>query len=164
MDNDKFEVYKSTMRKMMRIGRLHRTIFERNISKMGIHHSQHHLLMYIAYVGEVKSQKEIADKFGVSPAAVARSLKTLEAEGFISRTNIGGDNRYNKITITEKGKEIVNKSHVMFKETDESIFEDFSDGDIEKFNEYLERMQSKLLEKSGDCCCMRRTNEKEQNN
>ncbi len=161
MDNDKFEVYKSTMRKMMRIGRLHRTVFERNISKMGIHHSQHHLLMYIAHVEEVKSQKEIADKFGISPAAVARSLKTLEAEGFIERTSTVGDNRFNKISITEKGKEIVNKSHIMFKETDESIFEDFSDEDVVKFNEYLERIQSKLLEKCGECCCVRRSDEKE---
>ena len=159
MDNDKFEIYKSTMRKMMRIGRLHRTVFERSISKMGIHHSQHHLLMYIAYVGEVKSQKEIADKFGVSPAAIARSLKTLETEGFIERSAILGDNRFNKISITEKGKEIVNKSHIMFKETDESIFEDFSDEDIKRFNQYLENMQSKLLKKSGECYCTRGTNE-----
>lgn len=161
MDNQKFEICKSTMRKMMRIGRLHRTIFERNISKMGIHHSQHHLLMYIAHAGEVKSQKEIADKFGVSPAAIARSLKTLEAEGFIERTNIGEDNRINTITITEKGKEIVNRSHIMFKETDESLFEDFSNDEIEKFNEYLEKIQSKLLEKCEECCCARRSNEKE---
>lgn len=159
MENDKFEIYKSTIRKILHIGRLHRVVFERNISNMGIHHSQHHLLMYIYHVGEVKSQKEIADKFGVTPAAIARSLKNLEAEGFITRGSIEGDNRFNKISITEKGKEIVNKSHIMFKETDESIFEDFTDEDIEKFNQYLDRIQSKLLEKSDECCCVRRTNE-----
>ena len=161
MENDKFEIYKSTLRKMMHIGRLHRAVFERNISKMGIHHSQHHLLMYISYVGETKSQKEIADKFGVTPAAIARSLKTLESEGYITRTNIADDNRFNRISITENGKEIVAQSHIMFKETDESIFEGFSDEEINKFNEYLDRLQSKLLEKSEGCCCTRRINEKE---
>ena len=110
MEQDKFEIHKSTMRKMLRIGRLHRTLFERNISKMGIHHSQHHLLMYIAKEKEIDSQKVIAEKFGITAAAVARTLKSLEAEGFIERTNVEDDSRYKKIVITEKGNDIVQKS------------------------------------------------------
>lgn len=160
MEQDKFEMYKSTMRKMIRIGRLHRTVFERNISKMGIHHSQHHLLMYIAKENEIVSQKHIAEKFGITPAAVARSLKGLECEGYIERSCIEDDSRFKKIVITEKGRDIVSKSHQMFKEIDESAFEDFSDDDILKFNEYLEMIQSKLFEKSEETCCARKENEK----
>ena len=148
MEQDKFEIYKVTMRKMLRVGRLHRTLFERNISQMGIHHSQHHLLMYIAKEKEIDSQKLIAEKFGITPAAVARTLKSLEAEGYIERTNVEDDSRYKKIVITEKGNDIVRESHRMFKETDESIFADFSDEDIAKFNVYLDLMQSKLIEKN----------------
>ena len=160
MEQDNFEMHKSTMRKMLRIGRLHRTLFERNISKMGIHHSQHHLLMYIAKEKEIDSQKVIAEKFGITPAAVARTLKSLEAEGYIERTNVEDDSRYKKIVITEKGNNIVQESHRMFKETDESIFEDFSDDDICKFNEYLDMMQSKLVDKNEEKCCVRKSNEK----
>lgn len=161
MEKDNFEIYKSTMRKMMRIGRLHRTIFERNISKMGIHHSQHHLLMYIAKENEIVSQKHIAEKFGITPAAVARSLKALECEGFIERACVEDDGRFKKIVITEKGRDIVSKSHQVFKETDEGIFEDFSDDDIAQFNKYLEMMQSKLMEKSEENLCVRKENEKD---
>lgn len=161
MDKDNFEIYKSTMRKMMRIGRLHRTLFERNISQMGIHHSQHHLLMYIAKEKEIDSQKVIAEKFGISAAAVARSLKLLESEGYIERTNIEDDSRFKKIVITEKGNSMVSESHRMFKETDESVFENFSKEDIDKFNEYLDMMQSKLIEKNEENCCVRKQNEKE---
>ena len=103
MEQEKFEIYKSTMRKMMRISILHRTLFERNISQMGIHHSQHHLLMYIAKEGEITSQKELAEKFGISAAAIARTLKSLETEGFVVRENLEGDGRYNRIIITDKG-------------------------------------------------------------
>lgn len=161
MEQDKFEIHKSTMRKMLRIGRLHRTLFERNISKMGIHHSQHHLLMYIAKEKEIDSQKIIAEKFGITAAAVARTLKSLEAEGFIERTNIEDDSRYKKIVITEKGNDIVQESYKMFKETDESIFEDFTDEDIAKFNKYLDMMHDKLSEKHEENSCVRKTNEKE---
>lgn len=160
MEQDNFEIYKTTMRKMFRIVRLHRNLFERNISQMGIHHSQHHLLMYIAKEKEIDSQKVIAEKFGITAAAVARTLKSLEAEGFIERTNVEDDSRYKKIVITEKGNDIVQKSYKMFKETDESIFEDFSEKDIALFNEYLDKMQSKLIEKNEENCCVRKTNEK----
>lgn len=148
MDELDSEAYKSTMRKMLYIGRLHRSIFEKNISSMGIHHSQHHLLMYIAREGEVTSQKQIAEKFGITPAAVARSLKTLESEGFIKRENTASDGRLNSITITAKGRDIVERSYIMFRETDVAVFEDFTDDDIRTLNRYLDMMKSRLLEKN----------------
>ena len=161
MEDNKFELYRSSFHKMVRISVLHRKIFERNISDMGIHHSQHHLLMYIAKEGEVSSQKILAEKFCVSPAAIARTLKELEAEGYIERSSTESDSRFNKIVITDKGKDIVSKSHRMFRETDEKSFEDFLDEDIAKFIEYLDRIQARLLEKSEESTCVRKTDEKE---
>ncbi len=148
MDDRSSDKYKLTMMKMLYISRLHRCIFERNISKLGIHHSQHHMLMYIAREGEVDSQKQIAEKLGISPAATARTLKTLEAEGYVARTSDGGDGRFNKIIITDKGRDMADRSHIMFGETDLAIFADLSDEDLEKFNEYLDLMKSRLIEKS----------------
>ncbi len=161
MEDNRFELYRSTFYKMVRIGITHRAIFERNISDMGIHHSQHHLLMYIAKQGEVSSQKILAEKFCVSPAAIARTLKELETEGYVERTSTESDSRFNKIVITEKGKEIVRNSHKMFKETDERSFEDFSDEDIVKLNEFLDRIQARLLENNEENKYVRKTDEKE---
>lgn len=152
MQDKDFEIYKSTMRKMMHIGRLHRATFEKNISNMGIHHSQHHLLMYIAKEGEVATQKQIAEKFRITPAAVARSLKTLEAEGYIERSSIEDDCRCNKISITDKGKDIVQRSHILFKETDRALFEGFTDEDISLFNSYLDRIREKLWNMDNERC------------
>ncbi len=153
---DNFDLYKSTMRKIMHISRLHRCIFEKNISKMGIHHSQHHLLMYIAMKGEITSQKEIAEKFNISSAAIARSLKELELEGYVIKEPTTEDSRYNRIRITEKGKAITEESHKMFKETDISIFEDFTQEDIELLNSFLDKMQEKLIDKNKGSCCERK--------
>ena len=163
MEQDNFEIYKLTMRKMLRISRLHRMAFEKNISQMGIHQSQHHLLMYIAKEGEIISQKEIAERFGITPAAVARSLKLLECEGFISRANHEDDGRINRIAITDKGKEIIEKSCKMFKETDSDIFDDFDTNEIEELNRLLDKIQSELM-KINEECCVREKDEKKQNN
>lgn len=146
MDGIKSDAYKSTMHKMIYVSKLHRCITENSISSMGIHHSQHHLLMYIAEKGEVESQKQIAERFGITPAAVARSLKTLEAEGYIKRKSIASDGRYNNISITARGRKIVENSHAIFSETDALAFSDFSEDDIERFNRYLDMMKERLLE------------------
>ena len=144
MEHNNIEIYKATMQKMICVARMHRGVFEKSISKLGIHHSQHQLLMYISKCGEVGSQKEIAEKFGISPAAVARTLKGLEGEGFIKRSATDDDSRFNKIVITEKGKEIVEKTREMFIETDREMFADFSMDDINAFNAYLDQMRAKL--------------------
>lgn len=146
MENNNFELYKSMMQKMGCIGRLHRSIFEKYISSLGIHQSQHYLLVYIAKHGEIGSQKQLAERFGITPAAIARTLKALEAEGYIERTNIANDGRLNKIIITEKGKNIVTNSYIMFSEIDSSIFSDFSNEEIESFNLYLDKIKNKLNE------------------
>lgn len=148
MDNNEFELYKLTMLKMMHIRKLHRSIIEKRISNFGIHHSQHQLLMYIAKENEIKSQKQIAEKFGITAAAVTRTLKTLECEGFIERTNIETDSRFNRIIITEKGKEIVDKTYNSFKELDSSIFGDFSEEDLSIFNNFLDVLNDKLIQQN----------------
>ena len=161
MEQENFEIYKTIMRKMIRISRLHRMVFERNISNMGIHHSQHHLLMYIAKEGEILSQKQIAERFGITPAAVARSLKSLESEGFILRTNLEGDCRFNRIAITDKGREIVENSYKMFQEIDSSVFENFTESEIEEFNALLDKIQANLIKKNDERSCERRKDEKD---
>ena len=161
MKENSFEIYRSIFQKMGRISVLHRNIFERNVSDMEIHHSQHRLLMYIAKQGEVTSQKILAEKFCISPAAIARTLKELETEGYIKRSSIENDSRFNKIVITDKGKDIVSKSYAMFKETDENAFADYSDDDIELLNQYLDKIQARLLEKYEEYDCARKTDEKE---
>ena len=164
MEANRRDKYTSVMRRLVQVGRLHRNVFERNISSLGIHHSQHHLLMYLSKVGDVPSQKHISEIFGVSPAAIARSLKGLEAEGYIEKSNIENDGRFNRIEITQKGKEIVEKTQILFRETDNSLFEDFSDDEIDTLNELLNKMQLNLQEKIQNVPCEENNDEKQQNN
>ena len=116
--------------------------------------------MYIAKAGEISSQKEIAERFGITPAAVARSLKSLEIEGFIERTTLEGDSRFNRIKITDKGRKIIENSYKIFEEIDSSIFEGFTEQELELFNSFLDKMQTKLTNNNEKCCCERNKYEK----
>ena len=111
---------------------------------MGVHQSQHNMLMYIAHEVEVPTQKQIAEKFGITPAAVARCLKSLENEELIERENAVEDSRCNRIIITEKGRAIINKSVDIFKETDENLFGQLSNEELLDFNRCLDILHKKL--------------------
>lgn len=130
--------------KMIQVDRLHRSIFEKMHSAFGIHRSQHRLLMYISKMDTCPSQKDIAEHFEISPAAVAVSLKKLEDTGYIQRESTEKDSRFNSITLTDKGKEIVEKSLDFFSESDRAMFEDFSETDYENLDSCLEKMAEGL--------------------
>ena len=147
MDNnfDK-ERARSTFYKMIQVDRLHRSIFEKMHSSFGIHRSQHRLLMYLSRRDVCPSQKDIAEHFGISCAAVAVSLKKLEESGYISRESLENDNRFNCILLTDKGKELVEKSEDFFLRSDFAMFEKFTEDDYRNLMVCLEKMSDGLNE------------------
>ena len=135
---------RNTFYKMIQIDRLHRSIFEKMHSAFGIHRSQHRLLMYIARRDVCPSQKDRAEHFGISPAAVAVSLKKLEDSGYISRECFENDNRFNTTIVTEKGKNLVEKSEDIFSRSDYAMFKDFTEEDYRNLLTCLDKMNKGL--------------------
>lgn len=134
----------STFYKMIQTDRLHRSVVESFLSELGIHRSQHHVLMHLSKEDCCPSQKALAEHFKISPAAVAVTLKKLEENGYISRSSPKDDIRLNSITLTDKGRDIVNKSRQLFDETDYAMFEDFTQEDYTRLEECLRKMTAGL--------------------
>ena len=124
----------------------HRKVIERWATDAGMHRSQHRMLIYLSKQESSPSQKELAERFEISPAAVAVTLKKLEADGYIERgkrTEIA-DSRYNEIRITEQGRHATLQSRKYFQHVDAEAFRDFSDEELEVFTSLLSRMQKNL--------------------
>jgi len=108
------------------------------------------LLMKISNDRNV-SQKALAAAFEVSTSTIAVSLKKLEKGGYIKRETDTGDNRFNRITITEKGLSVIEQSKQIFSEADEKLFEGFSDEEkntlaflLQKLDNNLSKMEEEL--------------------
>lgn len=130
---------------LIRIMRRHHACVERRIGDLGIHHSQHRMLMQLAKrEGELPSQKELAEAMGISPAAVATTLKRLEKEGYIARSCTDEDNRRNEIRITDQGLSKVVESREIFEKTDRSMFEGFSAEEMATLLAFMERIDKNL--------------------
>jgi DNA-binding MarR family transcriptional regulator len=99
--------------------------------------------MHLACHSSLPSQKELAEHLGITPAAVTGTLKKMEQDGYVERT-LGHDNRYNELRITDKGRELVKMTRRLFCEVDSSMFDGFSDEELDIYISCLEKLQGNI--------------------
>jgi DNA-binding MarR family transcriptional regulator len=125
--------------------RMHKKAIDGEVSKfIGLHRTQHIILMHLAKLEKMPSQKALAEHLGITQAAVTEALKKLICGGYIERC-AAHDNRFNEIKITPLGKKTVEQSHAMFSKIDKTLFLGFSDDEIEAFISTLERIYNNIL-------------------
>ena len=133
---------------------LFRTIFHMHVNcakkefnKRGIKPAGHPPILFILRhesVNMAASQKELADKLGISPPTVAISIKRMERAGLVHKVADESDLRRNLITLTEKGIELVDQSQTVFKEVNEGMFRGFSEKEQEQLKAFFLRIVSNL--------------------
>lgn len=123
---------------------LHHRVLERRISELNVHRGQHRLLMHLAHDRTLKAQSELAKRLDVSGATVANMLKSLEENGYISRSASNADGRCNEVSITSAGHEVVERSHAIFQQVESGMFEGFSDEELDRIGGYLNRIRENL--------------------
>ena len=129
--------------------RMHKRLIDSSVSaQVGLHRTQHVILMHLAKKDRLPSQKELADHLNITPAAVTVALQKLESGGYIIRS-AGDDNRFNEISITELGRRVVEESKAIFAKIDEAMFDGFSDEELKILISYLERMQKNISDIGG---------------
>ena len=125
-----------------------RRYMDRKVGHTGVFPTQHRLLMELGRNPGI-SQIELAEKFEVSAAAITVSLKKLENGGYISRLVNREDNRSNQVSITEKGRGVIERSILIFQEADRCFFDGFSDEEIVQFMGYMERVYENMAAENG---------------
>ncbi len=128
---------------MIKTDHMHKALIDTRVRDLGIHRTQHRILMHLARHNKLPSQKELADHLNVTPAAVTCALKKIEKDGYITRS-LGHDNRYNEISITEKGRDLVIQTKQLFSEVDCSMFEGFTDEELDTYISCLEKLQANI--------------------
>lgn len=134
---------------MIRTDHMHRALIDSRVREIGIHRTQHRILMHLARHDRLPSQKELATHLDITPAAVTGTLKKLERDGYVTRM-LGQDNRFNELMITKKGRELVKLTRSLFSEADNSMFEGFSEEELSAYLACLEKMQANIRKQIGD--------------
>ena len=110
---------------------------------LDIQPSQHFVLVWLKHIGSADSQASLAQKMQVSPASVARSMKSLDRDGYISRCG-GSDGRCNELSITPKGEKMLRSSLELFRELDERCYAGFGVDELEQMQNLLGRVLNNL--------------------
>lgn len=63
------------------------------------------------YCENALTQEDLTSRLSLDKSAVARAIHTLETKGFVLKSKDDGDQRCNRITLTEKSRKV--KPHVM---------------------------------------------------
>ena len=134
----------AVIKQFVQADRLHRQAVEATVTaQTGLHRSQHMLLMRLSR-GCIPSQKQLAKDLNVSPAAIAVSLKKLEADGYITKDADLDDCRCNRIALTEKGHGVITKTCSLFGSIDRTMVKGFDDAELDALLTALERIEQNL--------------------
>lgn len=128
---------------MIKTDKMHRFMIDSHVKEIGIHRTQHRILMHLARDGMLPSQKELADRLDITPAAVTGALKKIEQDGYVERT-LGQDSRYNELKITKKGIDMVNRTREIFAAADTAMFDGFTDEELDTYISCLEKLQANI--------------------
>lgn len=141
---DKKQLGRKVVGSFIGVNRLHKRVVDNSIKSLGLHRSQHILLMHLNRHQESFSQKELAEHLQISPTAIAVKIKKLESDGFIERQKQSADGRFNKVSITEKGMDIVKRTECIFGGIDSKMIEGLTDTEIDNFISVAEKLRANL--------------------
>lgn len=107
----------------------------------GCTHSQYAVMVYLIKESDRDIfQKDIEEKFEIRRSSVSAILTHLEKKGFIIRESVAYDARLKKISPTQKGTEMVEKTVQFLQDFEKSLLADISDEDLETFYTVLSRL------------------------
>ena len=136
---------KEIVGKLMRVNRLHRNIIQSRADEFHLQRSGHMMLLFIRNSATPPSQKEIAEFFRITPAAVAMSLKKMEKARLIERTPSENDSRVNLIKVSEKGKDLLDKTKQGFEAADKAMLAGVSDEELLALSGTLDKLIENLI-------------------
>lgn len=87
-----------------------RVAVDRALAPLGLTHAQYVFLASLfgmAREGRLPSQRELADETGLEALYVSKLARGLDADGLIQRTRDTVDTRTVRLTLTDRGREVV---------------------------------------------------------
>lgn len=94
--------------------------------------------------GQCWSQREVAKSLHLSPATVAMSLKPLERDGYVERSQDERDARRKQVSLTDKGRTAVELCRESFQAVDERMLAGFTPAEREQLTGFFRRMIENL--------------------
>ena len=105
--------------------------------------TRYEILVSLLNKGSV-SQKVLQQSLAIDRAAITRHLKLLEEQQYVERKRNENNNREVLVTISDKGRALL-EGCIMFKDQFlHDLYDDFSDKELQQFNQFLTRLDHNI--------------------
>ena len=139
--------------RMNKLNLLHRMNIQTEAYKNGLYMGQLPILEYIRKNNRC-TQRELASFLGVSPPSIATSVKRMQKAGLIEKETDPGDQRYSRLTITQKGILISEKCRKQYDLVDKQLFAGFDEKECETLYKFFGRMIKNISKDAEDISFM----------
>jgi DNA-binding MarR family transcriptional regulator len=129
------------------VSRLRRTAFDQRVKPLGITRSQWWVLANLSrHEGEDMMQIELARLLDVGKVTLGGLVDRLEENGFVVRTPDKLDRRSKRVSVSAKGRALVQKMNVIAMEMNTQIMRGISMSQQRELEEMLAKMKHNLIE------------------
>ncbi len=122
-------------------------ILNHKLKDISIRSGQHDFF-YVISLYEGITQKELSEWLYISKSTTAKAVKNLMDHGYVRKEKDTEDNRYDRLYLTEKGKQISAQMQETFKEVVDITTRNLSPLEIKQTKELLKRILNNVLEEN----------------
>lgn len=137
------EAARQLVRKINRLGMIHRIYIRRAASAHELYMGQMPILEYVE-AHEGCTQREAAKELGVSPPSVATSVRRMERAGFLTCTGSAADRRATCLALTARGRAVMQACRAECDSVDARMLRGLSEQERQTLSELLDRMIESL--------------------
>lgn len=130
------------MHQLMHLSRYHAAM---RMEDMELNPSQAGILFILNSHGRL-SQRQLAQKIGITPPSMTVALRKLEELGFIQKEPDDKDQRIIRIRLSENGKDCIERLKSILEEMEEILYQGFSVEERLLFRRLLLAMRGNLLD------------------
>ena len=133
-----------------RISDLMKKKFNRELEKVGLTFSQHHVLLYLSQCeNQETSLKDLEKAAGVAQSTMAGIVMRLEDKGYIEPFADEADRRIKKVRLSSAGKKICENAMRGFQEQNKVMCSDLTEQEQRQLEALLEKVYQSLKNDEG---------------
>ena len=126
------------------IARLLRNNFDRQVAGLNVTRSQWAMIVVVSrHPGA--TQRMLAEMLEMSEASAGRLIDRLCADGLLERRDRDDDRRARAVYLTDAAEPLLAKLATIAKEAEERMFKGFSDDDLERMQQLMDRIYGNIL-------------------
>ena len=113
--------------------------------KFGISDSVQIIFYTVCHLGDNCPLSDVVKVSGISKQTINSALRNMESQGFVKV--ISATLKTQNVILTKKGKQLAEKTVIRLMKTEDEIFNEWSNEDVQKYLELNERFLKSLKEK-----------------